>query len=409
VVGSGSYIAGFPVSVGLLSAGLCGMAGMLPDIDSSSSRSFQECIYFAAGLCAVLLVERVRFFGFDHNIVILSGAIAFLFVRFVVGEMVKRLTVHRGMFHSVPAAILAGELIFCLSSGDFHERLLKSFAIFAGYMSHLILDEICSIDQTGKKIKFKQSFGTALKLYDSKHVLSAMILYLLVFFIGAGTIRNSDLINNGQTTDEQVSMEQTDKSKKNSLRKLIRYLVGFDNSRQKRMTQQPSLEQTESTTKNTQTQITATLPAQTQQTTPAQNRTTNNNTDTQIFSQYRQRYKKQKTTQPDNQTNFSRSDLYPSNIQTDILSTPNNILPTAPSVLIPQEKYSDLPVNNTDKNNLHDDKRDDNLITRSIEPEIESSRISEMVPLSNENRNSTPKRLIIPHHSNTPAPINPKF
>jgi hypothetical protein len=225
VVGAGAYYVGFSVPVGLLSAGLCSMAGMLPDIDSSSSRSFQECIYFAAGLCAVMVVERMRFFGFDHNSIMLGGAIAFLFVRFAIGELVKKLTVHRGMFHSIPAAILTGELIFCLSSGDFGERIAKSCAIVAGYLSHLILDEICSVDCAGKKIRLKQSFGTALKFYDSKHIITTAILYLLVFFIGAGTVRNPDLM----VAEEENATQAVDKTFRKSVRNLLRYCAGFDN------------------------------------------------------------------------------------------------------------------------------------------------------------------------------------
>jgi membrane-bound metal-dependent hydrolase YbcI (DUF457 family) len=286
VIGAGAYYVGFSIPVGLLSAGFCSMAGMLPDIDSNSSRSFQECIYFAAGLCAVMIIERMRFFGFDHNTIMLSGAITFLFVRFAIGGLVKKLTVHRGMFHSIPAALLAGELVFCLSSGEFGERIVKSFAIVAGYLSHLILDEICSIDNTGKKIKLKQSFGTALKFYDPKHLFTVVLLYLLVFFIGAGTVRNSDfMLANEQTEiDAETNPKQNkNKSTQKSIRNLIRFLAGFDDKRysnrnenRQKFTRQRTLDpENNKQTKSEQTQINQNLHATNSQLNNLTNSTTN--------------------------------------------------------------------------------------------------------------------------------------
>jgi membrane-bound metal-dependent hydrolase YbcI (DUF457 family) len=297
--------------VGLLSAGLCGMAGMLPDIDSSSSRSFQECIYFAAGLCAVMVVERFRFFGFDHNVIMLSGAAAFLFVRFAVGGLVKKLTVHRGMFHSIPAAILTGELVFCLSSGDFGERVVKSFAIVSGYLSHLILDEICSVDCAGKKIRLKQSFGTALKFYDSKHIVTALVLYILVIFIGAGTLRNPDLM----VAAENNTSQTVDQTFRKSIRNLLRYAAGFDNNRRnsdnesdgQKFTRRRNRDTTNTATTSTNTTSTATNTAVTSSNTlmstiplspellqPPVN-AANQNPDVQIYTQYRNRRNRQTT------------------------------------------------------------------------------------------------------------------
>ncbi|MDR2643486.1 MAG: metal-dependent hydrolase [Planctomycetaceae bacterium] len=354
VIGAGAYYAGFPISVGLLSAGFCSMAGMLPDIDSSSSRSFQECIYFAAGLCAVMIVERMRFFGFDHNAIMLSGAIAFLFVRFAIGGLVKKLTVHRGMFHSIPAAILTGELVFCLSSGDFNERIVKSFAIVAGYLSHLILDEICSIDHTGKKIKFKQSFGTALKFYDSKHIFTVVILYLLIFFIGAGTIRNPDFIaNDEQNNSEQNNSEQTvNKNFKKSVRSLLRYLAGFDGkhySNNNRNNQKSARRKDiKMSTQTNQSPITTSLP-QPQLPQPSTSTTTsasivplppellqppvnvaNQNSDNQFLMQYRNRRNQQPTNSlSTKQSEVVTSDtaIFVSDVLPVVISSENNNIP----------------------------------------------------------------------------------
>jgi membrane-bound metal-dependent hydrolase YbcI (DUF457 family) len=107
----------------------------------------------------------------------------FLFIRFGIGSLVKRLTVHRGMFHSIPAAVLCGELVYLSAAGTQEERLLKGAALTAGYLSHLILDEVCSIDSTGrvfKPFRLKKSFGTALKWSDPKRKFGTFMLYAAV-------------------------------------------------------------------------------------------------------------------------------------------------------------------------------------------------------------------------------------
>ncbi|GHT27373.1 hypothetical protein FACS18942_06590 [Planctomycetales bacterium] len=209
-LGGIAYQFGFSIPVCLLSAGLCSMAGMLPDIDSDSSRSFQECIYFAAGLCAVLLVDRLKLFGIDRDTILLAGAAMFMFVRFGVGNMIKRITAHRGMFHSIPAAVFAGQIVFFLSSGSIEDRLCKSAALVAGYLSHLILDEICSIDSTGQSLRFKKSFGTALKFYDPKRLGTSLALYAVIIGFTAFSVKNPNPIDSGESLENRIRLALED-------------------------------------------------------------------------------------------------------------------------------------------------------------------------------------------------------
>ncbi|MCL2744011.1 MAG: metal-dependent hydrolase [Planctomycetaceae bacterium] len=202
--GAVAYQFGFSAPVCLLSAGLCSMAGMLPDIDSDSSRSFQECIYFAAGLCAVLLVDRLRHFDVERDTILLAGAAVFMFVRFGVGSMIKHITVHRGLFHSIPAAVLAGQAVYFLSSGTLAEHLCKGFALFAGYMSHLILDEICSIDSTGQSLRLKKSFGTALKFYAPKSLGASLALYAVVVALTSVAVKNPNSLDTGEYLEAKI-------------------------------------------------------------------------------------------------------------------------------------------------------------------------------------------------------------
>jgi hypothetical protein len=159
---------GVPLSASLLAGGLCSVSGMLPDVDSDSGRPLRESLAFGAAVVPMMLVERFRQLGLSPEMMVIWGAAVYLFIRFVFGEWLRRYTVHRGMFHSIPAAIIFGELAFLLASGDVNLRIFKAGGVVLGYLSHLTLDELYSIQWHRGRIRFKQSFGTALKLFGHK-------------------------------------------------------------------------------------------------------------------------------------------------------------------------------------------------------------------------------------------------
>lgn len=148
----------------------------------------------AAAIAAFALAGRLRNIGIEQDIIMLAGAGMFLFVRYGIGSYLKKITSHRGMYHSIPAAIFVGQVFFFLMTGSVVERAFKAFSITAGYLSHLILDEICSIDSTGRELRFKKSFGTALKFYDPKRLPATLALYALVVFMGSAMIRNPEIV-----------------------------------------------------------------------------------------------------------------------------------------------------------------------------------------------------------------------
>ena len=156
---------GEPIATSVLAGGLCGIAGMLPDLDSDSGRPVKESLAFAAAVIPMMLVDRFREFGLTTESIVLVTGLMYVIVRFGLGEVFTRLTVHRGMFHSFPAALIAGELAFLVSAGDVETRLYKAGAIVAGYLCHLVLDEIYSVEMYRGRLRLKKSFGTALKFF----------------------------------------------------------------------------------------------------------------------------------------------------------------------------------------------------------------------------------------------------
>ncbi len=164
--GAGAYLMfDVPLPTCMLAGGLCSVSGMLPDIDSDSGVPLRESLAFGAAVVPMMLVDRLQQLGLSTESIVLAGAAVYLFIRFIFARLLKRYTVHRGMFHSIPAALIFGELAFLLASGDVNVRLYKAAAVVIGYLSHLALDEIYAVEWAKGRIRLKRSFGTAMKLW----------------------------------------------------------------------------------------------------------------------------------------------------------------------------------------------------------------------------------------------------
>jgi hypothetical protein len=162
--GAACFAYGVPWPTCALAAGLCSVSGMLPDLDSDSSTPQRESMAFASAVVPMMLIHRFRHLG-TPEMMILTGAAAYLLIRFGAAALLQWYTVHRGMFHSIPAALVFGEVAFLLASGDtLYLRLFTAGAVTLGYLSHLVLDEIWSVEWA-HGLHLKSSFGTALKLW----------------------------------------------------------------------------------------------------------------------------------------------------------------------------------------------------------------------------------------------------
>jgi membrane-bound metal-dependent hydrolase YbcI (DUF457 family) len=161
----GAYY-GLPIEAALVAGGLCGIGGMLPDIDSDSGVPVRETMGFAAAVTPMLLVDRFQHLGFNYEQMVLAGGTSYLLVRFGIARLLMRYTVHRGMFHSIPALLIFTGLAFLICGfGNLHLRYFKAGGVFLGVFSHLVLDEIYAVEWQNGRWRFKSSFGTALKLW----------------------------------------------------------------------------------------------------------------------------------------------------------------------------------------------------------------------------------------------------
>jgi membrane-bound metal-dependent hydrolase YbcI (DUF457 family) len=165
----GAYM-GLPWESAVIAGGLCGIGGMLPDIDSDSGVPFREVMGFAAAIIPMFLLARFAELGLNHEQMVLAMGGSYFAVRFGIARLISKYTVHRGMFHSIPAALIFAGIVFLVSgSTNLQLRYFKAAGTLLGVMSHLCLDEIYSVEWAHGRWRLKKSFGTAMKLWgDSR-------------------------------------------------------------------------------------------------------------------------------------------------------------------------------------------------------------------------------------------------
>lgn len=192
VIGVGYAAIGFtmfdvPPAHALVAAALCSVAGMLPDLDSNSGIPQREMLSFVSVIIPMLMIQRFQQLELDAEQMVFVAGVMYVGIRFGIGNLFKKFTKHRGMWHSIPAALVAGMATFlvCLSP-DLEIRVYKAWAVVIGFISHLVLDEVYAVNWEGKLPKAKRSFGTALKFFGKDrlpNVLAYANLILLVTMI----------------------------------------------------------------------------------------------------------------------------------------------------------------------------------------------------------------------------------
>jgi hypothetical protein len=165
----------------LLGAGLTTLGGLLPDLDSDSGVPVRELFGLMAAATPFLILGRLRNSGLSpEQILVILGAV-YVFVRYGVSEFFKQATVHRGMFHSLPALCIAGLVVFLLyDSPNVYLRMYLAGGVMAGFFSHLLLDELYAVDFNGVRIRLNNFAGSALKLFSPSWIANT-ITYSVLF------------------------------------------------------------------------------------------------------------------------------------------------------------------------------------------------------------------------------------
>lgn len=161
------------------------LGGMLPDLDSDSGKEIKHIKSISAVLGALVFwVASGRVqppMAFELRIWITLGAAALCSngIRWFLGKV----TVHRGMFHSLPTCAIWGSVIYLhYPHSNHYVRVYMAVGIMVGYISHLCCDEYFSIESLAA-MRFNKAFGTAMKFWSGKLFATLLCYAILGFFV----------------------------------------------------------------------------------------------------------------------------------------------------------------------------------------------------------------------------------
>lgn len=160
---------------------LTALSGLLPDLDSDSGVPVRTLFGVAAVAVPLLLIRRLIYAAVplpQMGFILLA---TYLFIRYGLSAFFKKLTVHRGMFHSIPGMLITGLLVFLIyHDSNILVRYYLAGGAMLGFLSHLVLDELCSVNMVGVKVRLNKFAGSALK-FSSSSITATAATYLFLF------------------------------------------------------------------------------------------------------------------------------------------------------------------------------------------------------------------------------------
>jgi len=148
----------------VIAFGLGTLGGLLPDVDSAHSTSIKVGFNVLTLLMTIMLIFA-KSSTYSLIEMFIASVIVFVGIRYALLEVFRKISKHRGMFHSVPVALIWGIVVAILGQWFFELNSLVAwvygFMITWGYLVHLTLDETYSVDLGNRRMK--RSAGTALK------------------------------------------------------------------------------------------------------------------------------------------------------------------------------------------------------------------------------------------------------
>ena len=179
-------LAGFTPVEGALAGVLTWFSGMLPDLDSASGRPVREVFSLLAAFAPFAMMGHLmEWCHQSYEATTLLSVILYVAIRYGGASVLNRTAVHRGMFHSIPAMLIAAEIAFLAFRSSFLQvKLLMAGGAAIGFFSHLVLDEIYAVEWSGVHVRLNKFAGDAVKLAGqpvSANVLTYSLLMVLTY------------------------------------------------------------------------------------------------------------------------------------------------------------------------------------------------------------------------------------
>jgi len=184
VYGGATFVlAGIHWLYGSVAALLTTLSGLLPDLDSATGVELRGFTGILGVLVAVAVWQEMEGVepppAFEFQLWAVVGA--YVLVRHGLRRALSRIARHRGISHSIPTCLVWGASTYLYYPSDRHLlRMMMAAAVMLGFFSHLLLDEICSVNLRG--VRVNKAFGSAMKLWSSSP-WSTMAIYGLLSYL----------------------------------------------------------------------------------------------------------------------------------------------------------------------------------------------------------------------------------
>ena len=159
------------------------LGGLLPDLDSDTGKPLEIISAAVSVLVPALLLSNIaKQYTISPEFLISYFTVCYFIINYVFCELLKRITIHRGIMHSIPFSFLAAQIAYLLfKPSGLTLATMISCVVFFGCLIHLILDEFHSFYlKFGFIPMLKRSSGTALKLF-SNNLLANVVIYGSIF------------------------------------------------------------------------------------------------------------------------------------------------------------------------------------------------------------------------------------
>lgn len=168
-----------PVNAVPAGIGMVALGGIFPDVDSDHSDSI-ELVFSLLGVTLGIPVMIAVLPHYGLLLALAALGATYVAVRYGLIWFFRTVTVHRGVFHSVPMALAVTCLVATITNLGMGLDVVRSwmFAVlfFVGFITHLVLDEMYAVDLANRALK--RSFGSALKVFERDRAVRYVLLYI---------------------------------------------------------------------------------------------------------------------------------------------------------------------------------------------------------------------------------------
>ena len=164
---------------------LCCASSLLPDIDSPQSKPTELLFGMSGVLAPVFIVQGIGVQRLTPSEIILVALAGYTAVQYIARRLMQRMTVHRGVFHSIPMALVWGALVYlAFRHSPAMTQNVAAAAAVIGFIVHLAIDEMFSfVNFEGVRLSPKQSFGSAFKFFAGSPPANIAVYLLLIVLL----------------------------------------------------------------------------------------------------------------------------------------------------------------------------------------------------------------------------------